>query len=248
MIKIENVEVMGWEHAIRGMRNPMNSWEKSDSGICKGGDNGIGCENCANQEYCTHAFNRSWQLGKADHDLMMRLAAGGPTHAKYRRMIMVYVDITAPLYWWKEFDTYKVGTVANSCSTMHKIAAKEFTMDDFSHEHLFISRNIPNQFRTTSKDWLLKTIQILNDWRKLYLKTKDKRYWWQMIQLLPSSYNQKRTVMLNYEVLAGIYPMRKNHKLDEWVEFCKWIETLPYSEIIIGERVKLYADGKEINL
>lgn len=248
MIKIENVEVMGWEHAIRGMRNPMNSWEKSDSGICKGGDNGIGCENCANQEYCTHAFNRSWQLGKANHDLMMRLAAGGPTHAKYRRMIMVYVDITAPLYWWKEFDTYKVGTVANSCSTMHKIAAKEFTMDDFSHEHLFISRNVPNQFRTTSKDWLLKTIQILNDWRKLYLKTKDKRYWWQMIQLLPSSYNQKRTVMLNYEVLAGIYPMRKNHKLDEWVEFCKWIETLPYSEIIIGERVKLYADGKEINL
>ena len=248
MIKIENVEVMGWEHAIRGMRNPMNSWEKSDSGICKGGDNGIGCENCANQEYCTHAFNRSWQLGKADHDLMMRLAAGGPTHAKYRRMIMVYVDITAPLYWWKEFDTYKVGTVANSCSTMHKIAAKEFTMDGFSHEHLFISRNVPNQFRTTSKDWLLKTIQILNDWRKLYLKTKDKRYWWQMIQLLPSSYNQKRTVMLNYEVLAGIYPMRKNHKLDEWVEFCKWIETLPYSEIIIGERVKLYADGKEINL
>lgn len=248
MIKIENVEVMGWEHAIRGMRNPMNSWEKSDSGICKGGDNGIGCENCANQEYCTHAFNRSWQLGKADYDLMMRLAAGGPTHAKYRRMIMVYVDITAPLYWWKEFDTYKVGTVANSCSTIHKIAAKEFTMDDFSHEHLFISRNVPNQFRTTSKDWLLKTIQILNDWRKLYLKTKDKRYWWQMIQLLPSSYNQKRTVMLNYEVLAGIYPMRKNHKLDEWVEFCKWIETLPYSEIIIRERVKLYADGKEINL
>lgn len=248
MIKIENVEVMGWDHAIRGMRNPMNSWKKSDSGICKGGDDGIGCENCANQEYCTHAFNRSWQLGKADHDLMMRLAAGGPTHAKYRRMIMVYVDITAPLYWWKEFDTYKVGTVANSCSTMHKIAAKEFTMDDFSHEHLFISRNVPNQFRTTSKDWLLKTIQILNDWRKLYLKTKDKRYWWQMIQLLPSSYNQKRTVMLNYEVLAGIYPMRKNHKLDEWVEFCKWIETLPYSEIIIGERVKLYADGKEINL
>lgn len=235
MIKIENVEVMGWEHAIRGMRNPMNSWEKSDSGICKGGDNGIGCENCANQEYCTHAFNRSWQLGKADHDLMMRLAAGGPTHAKYRRMIMVYVDITAPLYWWKEFDTYKVGTVANSCSTMHKIAAKEFTMDDFSHEHLFISRNVPNQFRTTSKDWLLKTIQILNDWRKLYLKTKDKRYWWQMIQLLPSSYNQKRTVMLNYEVLAGIYPMRKNHKLDEWVDFCKWIETLPYSEIIVGK-------------
>ena len=248
MIKIKNVEIMGWEHAIRGMRNPMNSWGKSDSGICKGGDNGIGCENCANQESCTHAFNRSWQLGKADYDLMMRLVAGGPTHAKYRRMIMVYVDITAPLYWWKEFDTYKVGTVANSCSTMHKIAAKEFTLDDFSHEHLFISRNVPNQLRATSKDWLLKTIQILNDWQKLYLKTKDKRYWWQMIQLLPSSYNQKRTVMMNYEVLAGIYPMRKNHKLDEWVKFCKWIETLPYSEIIVGERTKLYADGKEINI
>ena len=248
MLKIENVEVIGWEHAIRGMRNPMNSWEKSDSGICKGGDDGIGCENCANYDSCEHTYDHSWQLGKADYDLMMRLAAGGPTHAKYRRTIMVYVDITAPFYWWKEFDTYKVGTVANSCSTMHKIAAKEFTLDDFSHEHLFISRNVPNQFRTTSKDWLLKTIQILNDWRKLYLKTKDKRYWWQMIQLLPSSYNQKRTVMLNYEVLAGIYPMRKNHKLDEWVDFCKWIETLPYSEIIIGERDKLYADGKEINL
>lgn len=232
MIKIENVEVMGWEHAIRGMRNPMNSWEKSDSGICKGGDNGIGCENCANQEYCTHAFNRSWQLGKADHDLMMRLAAGGPTHAKYRRMIMVYVDITAPLYWWKEFDTYKVGTVANSCSTMHKIAAKEFTMDDFSHEHLIVA----------GLNSLKRTIEDLNSCREGYLDESIKQnpewrkeVWWQMIQLLPSSYNQKRTVMLNYEVLAGIYPMRKNHKLDEWVDFCKWIETLPYSEIIVGK-------------
>jgi hypothetical protein len=232
MIKIENVEVMGWEHAIRGMRNPMNSWEKSDSGICKGGDNGIGCENCANQEYCTHAFNRSWQLGKADHDLMMRLAAGGPTHAKYRRMIMVYVDITAPLYWWKEFDTYKVGTVANSCSTMHKIAAKEFTLDDFSHEHLIVA----------GLNSLKRTIEDLNSCREGYLDESIKQnpewrkeVWWQMIQLLPSSYNQKRTVMLNYEVLAGIYPMRKNHKLDEWVDFCKWIETLPYSEIIVGK-------------
>lgn len=245
MIKIENIEIMGWEHAIRGMRNPMNSWEKSDSGICKGGDDGIGCENCANQEYCTHAFNRSWQLGKADHDLMMRLAAGGPTHAKYRRMIMVYVDITAPLYWWKEFDTYKVGTVANSCSTMHKIAAKEFTLDDFSHEHLIVA----------GLNSLKRTIEDLNSCREGYLDESIKQnpewrkeVWWQMIQLLPSSYNQKRTVMLNYEVLAGIYPMRKNHKLDEWVEFCKWIETLPYSEIIIGEKVKFYADGKEINL
>ncbi len=232
MIKIENVEVMGWEHAIRGMRNPMNSWEKSDSGICKGGDNGIGCENCANQEYCTHTFNRSWQLGKADHDLMMRLAAGGPTHAKYRRMIMVYVDITAPLYWWKEFDTYKVGTVANSCSTMHKIAAKEFTLDDFSHEHLIVA----------GLNSLKRTIEDLNSCREGYLDESIKQnpewrkeVWWQMIQLLPSSYNQKRTVMLNYEVLAGIYPMRKNHKLDEWVDFCKWIETLPYSEIIVGK-------------
>lgn len=232
MIKIENVEVMGWEHAIRGMRNPMNSWEKSDSGICKGGDNGIGCENCANQEYCTHAFNRSWQLGKADHDLMMRLAAGGPTHAKYRRMIMVYVDITAPLYWWKEFDTYKVGTVANSCSTMHKIAAKEFTLDDFSHEHLIVA----------GLNSLKRTIEDLNSCREGYLDESIKQnpewrkeVWWQMIQLLPSSYNQKRTVMLNYEVLAGIYPMRKNHKLDEWVDFYKWIETLPYSEIIVGK-------------
>lgn len=232
MIKIENIEIMGWEHAIRGMRNPMNSWEKSDSGICKGGDDGIGCENCANQEYCTHAFNRSWQLGKADHDLMMRLAAGGPTHAKYRRMIMVYVDITAPLYWWKEFDTYKVGTVANSCSTMHKIAAKEFTLDDFSHEHLIVA----------GLNSLKRTIEDLNSCRDGYLDESIKQnpewrkeVWWQMIQLLPSSYNQKRTVMLNYEVLAGIYPMRKNHKLDEWVDFCKWIETLPYSEIIVGK-------------
>lgn len=245
MIKIENVEIMGWEHAIRGMRNPMNSWNKSDSGICKGGDDGIGCENCANYDSCEHTYDHSWQLGKEDHNLMMRLATGGPTHAKYRRMITVYVDITAPLYWWKEFDTYKVGTVANSCSTMHKIAAKEFTLDDFSHEHLIVA----------GLNSLKRTIDDLNSCREGYLDESIKQnpewrkeVWWQMIQLLPSSYNQKRTIMLNYEVLAGIYPMRKNHKLDEWVEFCKWIETLPYSEIIVGERTKLYADGKEINL
>lgn len=169
---------------------------------------------------------------------MMRLAAGGPTHAKYRRMITVYMDITAPLYWWNEFDTYKVETVANSCSTMHKIAAKEFTIEDFSCEHL-------NRIGTSI---LWDVIDILNIARKLYLDggnykgeyyiPKDKRVWWQMIQLLPSSYNQKRTIMLNYEVLAGIYPMRKNHKLDEWVEFCKWIESLPYSEIIVGEKAR----------
>lgn len=237
MIKIENVEIMGWEHVIRGMRNPMNSWEKSDSGICKGGDDGIGCRNCAAYD-CEHTYDQSWQLGKADHELMMRLAAGGPTHAKYRRMITVYMDITAPLYWWNEFDTYKVETVANSCSTMHKIAAKEFTIEDFSCEH-------PNRIGTSI---LWDVIDILNIARKLYLDggnykgeyyiPKDKRVWWQMIQLLPSSYNQKRTIMLNYEVLAGIYPMRKNHKLDEWVEFCKWIESLPYSEIIVGEKAR----------
>lgn len=258
MIKIENVEIMGWEHAIRGMRNPMNSWEKSDSGICKGGDDGIGCENCANYDSCEHTYDHSWQLGKADHDLMMRLSAGGSTHAKYRRMITVYVDITAPLYWWKEFDTYKVGTVANSCSTMHKIAAKEFTLEDFSHEHL--GGYIPAEKNDGEEcfqnlwidDILPRVIDGLNIARNFYIKEDDpelkKKYWWQMIQLLPSSYNQKRTVMMNYEVLASIYPMRKNHKLDEWVEFCKWIETLPYSEIIVGERAKLYADGKEINL
>lgn len=245
MIKIENAEVMGWEHVIRGMRNPMNSWEKSDSGICKGGDDGIGCENCANYDSCDHTYDHSWQLGKADHDLMMRLSAGGSTHAKYRRMITVYADITAPLYWWKEFDTYKVGTVANSCSTMHKIAAKEFTLDDFSHEHLIVA----------GLNSLKRTIEDLNSCREGYLDENIKQnpewrkeVWWQMIQILPSSYNQKRTVMLNYEVLSSIYPMRKNHKLDEWIEFCKWIEMLPYSEIIVGERVKLYADGKEVNL
>lgn len=237
MIKIENVEIMGWEHVIRGMRNPMNSWEKSDSGICKGGDDGIGCRNCAAYD-CEHTYDQSWQLGKADHELMMRLAAGGSTHAKYRRMITVYMDITAPLYWWNEFDTYKVETVANSCSTMHKIAAKEFTIEDFSCEHL-------NRIGTSI---LWDVIDILNIARKLYLDggnykgeyyiPKDKRVWWQMIQLLPSSYNQKRTIMLNYEVLAGIYPMRKSHKLDEWVEFCKWIESLPYSEIIVGEKAR----------
>lgn len=247
MIKIENVEIMGWEHAIRGMRNPMNSWEKSDSGICKGGESGIGCENCANYDSCEHTYDHSWQLGKADRDLMMRLAAGGPVHAKYRRMITVYVDITAPLYWWKEFDTYKVGTVANSCSTMHKITAKEFTLEDFSHEHLVEDESIPTRVYSP-KGMIEATVENLNLLRNLYIETKDKKYWWQMIQLLPSSYNQKRTVMLNYEVLAGIYPMRKNHKLDEWVEFCKWIETLPYSEIIVRERTKLYADGQEVNL
>lgn len=243
MIKIEKVSIHGLKETIRGMRNPMNSWDKSDSGICKGGDDGIGCNSCQNQAVCNHAYDHSFQLGKADHDLMMRLAAGGPVHAKYRRMIVVYLDITAPLYWWKEFDTYKVGTVANSCSTMHKIAEKEFTLEDFSHEHLM---NVPGENVLPPLAVLKTTIDTLNAYRTLYLgelmpdgsigiPENRNEIWWQMIQLLPSSYNQKRTIMLNYEVLAGIYPMRKNHKLDEWREFCQWIEQLPYSEIITGK-------------
>lgn len=186
MIKIENVEIMGWEHVIRGMRNPMNSWEKSDSGICKGGDDGIGCRNCAAYD-CEHTYDQSWQLGKADHELMMRLAAGGPTHAKYRRMITVYMDITAPLYWWKEFDTYKVGTVANSCSTMHKISEKKFTLEDFSHEYLIRHRSDDNKGYSEvqmcadsdvcicfPEDILMLIIDNLNVNRDAFLETKDK--------------------------------------------------------------------------
>lgn len=233
MIKIENVAIHGLEETIRGMRNPMNSWDKSDSGICGGGDGHIGCDNCANRIPCNHSFDGSWQLGQADHELMMKLAAGGPVHAKYRRMILVYVDITAPLYWWKEFDTYKVGTVANSCSTMHKIHAKEFTVDDFSWEKMSTCLYDGKSPITA----LHYTIDCLNGARERYLETKDKGYWWDMIQLLPSSYNQKRTVMLSYEVLVGIYRWRKEHKLDEWREFCKWVEQLPYSEIITMDEV-----------
>lgn len=240
MIKIENVTVYGWEEAIRGMRNPLNSWAKSDTGICKGGDDGIGCKKCANEEKCHHAYNHSLQVGKNDHDLMMRLAAAGKPHSKYRRMITVYLDIVAPLYWWKEFDTYKVGTVGNSCSTMHKIAEKEFTWDDFSWEHLLRVRDckLGEPVPTLA---LETTINALNYWRERYLvatKIQEetglsaKDIWWQMIQLLPSSYNQRRTIMLNYEVLNAIYYYRKHHKQDEWREFCAWIETLPYSELI----------------
>lgn len=237
MILIEKAEVMGFEQAIRGMRNPMNSWDKSDSGICKGGGSGIGCNNCAHYD-CEHTYDHSFQIGKNDYELMMKLASGGPVHGKFRRMITVYVDITAPLYWWKEFDTYKVGTVANSCSTMHKIHAKRFEMSDFSTDHL-----LPASFKC-----LGFTVKTLNEARDLYLEYDDsnpeyegcnkKDYWWQMIQLLPSSYNQKRTVMLNYEVLTGIYEHRKNHKLDEWKEFCKWIDLLPWSEIITCNSIK----------
>lgn len=214
MLKISNFEVMGWEHAIRGMRNPMNSWEKSDSEVSV-------CE-C---EHWPHDIKKSFAcLGSNDHDLMMQLRKAGTDHRKFMRMIVVYVDITAPLYWWKEFDTYKVGTVANSCSTMHKISAKEFTLEDFSCEHL----------SEPSLKNLRSVIKCMNDYREEFLKDKDKHNWWQMIQLLPSSYNQKRTVMLNYEVLANIHKSRRNHKLNEWHTFCDWIEELPYSEIITG--------------
>ena len=240
MIKIENFEVLGWEHAIRGMRNPMNSWEKGDSGYC-GRDLLRNCRTCVHRNTGYPACYSGFDLGPNDYDLMVRLRNAGTDHRKFMRMIVVYVDITAPLYWWKEFDTYKVGTVSNSCSTMHKIHEKEFTLEDFSHENLIFEDDV-NYIDMIG--WLQKQIDILNEWRLTYLDVKDspisaesaKKYWWQMIQLLPSSYNQRRTVMLNYEVLANIYKSRKNHKLDEWREFCTWIESLPYSEIITGSR------------
>lgn len=249
MIKIEETEVVGMRHVIRGMRNPMNSWEQSDSGICKGGDHGIGCENCAT--HCDHAYDHEFKVGKEDYCLMEKLRDAGTDHRKYMRMIVVYLDITAPLYWWKEFDTYKVGTVANSCSTMHKIHEKEFTLDDFSHEHLISRDEGWDDFTCSMEngevvlhncsplDTLQLTCNMLNFYRNLYLTESHpddvKTDWWQMIQLLPSSYNQKRTIMLNYEVLANIYKSRRLHKLDEWRIFCAWIETLPYRYLITGK-------------
>lgn len=245
MLKISNFEVMGWEHAIRGMRNPMNSWDKSDSYIpnCCGNCDGCSDIDCQNQPDMDGVF----VLGSNDLGLMMKLRNSGTDHRKFMRMITVYLDITAPLYWWKEFDTYKVGTVANSCSTIHKIAEKEFTLEDFSHEHLIdydlyscdevdgpVINGAPH-VGCGGVQLLNLTINVLNYYRNKYLEIKDKKYWWQMIQLLPSSYNQKRTVMLNYEVLANIYKSRRNHKLDEWHTFCDWIEELPYSELITGE-------------
>lgn len=237
MIAIENIKTFGWEAAIRGMRNPMNSWGKSDS--------------YATSVIPSTLFNNAPQdedghflvVGPNDLDLMKRLRNAGTDHRKFMRMIMVSMDITAPLYWWKEFDTYKVGTVANSCSTMHKIHAKRFHIDDFSHEYIWedIDHNIvktqlvsteDNPIFLSDAEILIYTVGMLNELRELYLETKDKRYWYKMIQLLPSSYNQKRTVMLNYEVLANIYKSRKNHRLDEWHTFCDWIKTLPYSELI----------------
>ena len=240
MIKIEKTTVKGFDDAVRGMRNPMNSWDRSDSGhhinpslLFPGGHSSL------------------LLIGENGLDLMTRLAEAGSDHAKYRRMIVIWTDIVAPLYWWKEFDTYKVGTVANSCSTMHTIQNKEFTIDDFSHEHLLGPNDISREadmyddtalahipvtdglIYCTPLSFLYMACAVLNHFRELYLKTGDKTYWWQMIQLLPSSYNQRRTVMLNYEVLANIYHARKNHKLDEWRDFCKWIETLPYADGII---------------
>lgn len=231
-IKLENVILASpeqMEFIIEGMRNPMNSWEKSDSYI-------------SHEFYLENkASHKVFKLKEADHSLMQRLSNAGTEHRKYMRMMPVYVRITAPLYWWKEFDTYKVGVVANSCSTMHKIAEKEFTLEDFSCEHLISGSietlndtiDILNEFR----EWYLKYDHMNEDCKKLFNKeiTCKKDLWWQLIQLLPSSYNQTRNVMLNYEVLANIYRQRKNHKLDEWREFCKWIESLPYSELIIGK-------------
>lgn len=244
MLKIEKTEVVGWEAAIRGMRNPMNSWEQSDSGRCLT----HGPAHCSECEYgnagCTGSesdLDTNYIIGPNDLDLMTRLRNAGTDHRKFMRMIEVYVDITAPLYWWKEFDTYKVGTVANSCSTMHKIADKEFTRNDFSCEHLSGDDAVPDHEYQSSTYVLDMVIQCLNFWRNEYLTgtesglSKDKRWWWQMIQLLPSSYNQKRTVMLNYEVLANIYKSRRHHKLDEWHAFCDWVETLPYAGLINAE-------------
>lgn len=229
MITIENCEVIGWESAIKGMRNPLNSWAKSDS------------------DFNTGYNGNGFIAGENDLGLMRNLCKAGTDHRKFMRMITVYVDVTAPLYWWKEYDTYKVGTVANSCSTMHKISEKEFTLDDFSREHLFtrdyqtygIYDNNEQEtiyLQASALEILNTTIQALNAYRKAYLGSQktNKALWWQMIQLLPSSYNQKRTLMLNYEVLSNIYKSRKSHKLDEWCNFCKWIETLPYSELITG--------------
>ena len=274
MIDISKTEVVGFEAAIRGMRNPMNSWEKSDSvfGIDWSEEDNA-CFGYTLMQIPSDIIEEDddglWDglsdfyVGPNDLKLANKLCKAGTEHSKFRRMIIVTCDITAPLYWWKEYDTYKVGTVANSCSTMHKIASKEFTIDDFSHEHLIRfddsltndDMNDPDVFNEycgmdiyvmelngtilksdfafSPEGVLENTVSMLNRARKLYLETKDKKYWWQMIQLLPSSYNQKRTVMLNYEVLAKIYRERKNHKLDEWHSFCDWIKTLPYAKEVI---------------
>lgn len=252
MIKIENTEIVGWEAAIRGMRNPKNSWNKSDSIFVEDGEYH---DIAGNSGPYYGSDDKDIEIGPNDHKLMMTLSSGGPVHGKYRRFIDVYVDITAPLYWWKEFDTYRLvcdnpmDIEMNSCSTMHTIHQKEFTLDDFSHEHLFefdeaydlgcVIEDVDGL--DIAPDYILNnTIRMLNKCRELYLETKDKRCWWQMIQLLPTSYMQKRTLKLNYEVLAGMWEYRKDHKQDEWNmrftgSLCDWIKSLPYSEIITGE-------------
>lgn len=231
MLKIENTEVMGWEHAIRGMRNPKNSWEKTDSypAVDCGKCGKIEREDICKKEDRDCTGFECFEVGPNDLKLMTTLRNAGTDHRKFMRMITVYLDITAPLYWWKEFDTYKVGTVANSCSTMHKIAAKEFTLEDFSHEHL-------QEDSVAVLETVIHTLNVHRDWFNNKVLDDPKIDWWQMIQLLPSSYNQKRTVMLNYEVLANIYKSRRHHKLDEWHTLCDWIESLPYSELITGEK------------
>lgn len=231
MIKFENTEVFNFKGAVRGMRNPLNSWDKSDSTICPGRDFDD-CKATANK--CPRGEDEEFKedifcIGKSDLDLMRRLIKCGSDHRKFMRQILVSVDITAPLYWWKEFDTYKVATVSNSCSTMHKIHAKEFTIDDFSYDHCKDDPIVEN--------YINGTLWILNRAREQFLQTKDKVFWWDMIQLLPSSYNQKRTITLNYETLYNIYGSRKDHKLDEWrVGFMEWIESLPYAEELIVNR------------
>lgn len=234
-IKIENIQTMGWEGALRGMRNPLNSWDKADSAYASD----IERTDTNIAAYGNKLDRYDFIIGQNDLALCSKLIKAGSEHRKFLRMIHVQMDITAPLYWWKEFDTYKVATTSNSCSTMHKIAAKPFKLDDFSYEHIMHDDegwNIEEEYAEGESPLavLEYNIAVLNFYRTKYLETKDKKYWWQMIQLLPSSYNQKRTVMLNYEVLANMYKSRKNHKLDEWHMFCDWIEKLPYSQLIIG--------------
>jgi hypothetical protein len=231
MIKIENVATYGWEAAIRGMRNPMESWDKSDSVVCHKLFMDSFCDGRAKKyspgETCENGCLMC--VGKNDLALMQKLANAGPDHGKFLRFLTVTADIIAPRYWWAEYSTYKVGTVANSCSTMHKIHAKEFTLDDFSHEHIHDAHGT---------QLLLDLIEHLNEHRKWFNVETDatlkKQHWWEMIQMLPQSYNQRRTVLLNYQVLKAMYHARKNHKLDEWRDFCAWVETLPYSELITG--------------
>ena len=236
MIKFEKTEVMNFEGALRGMRNPLNSWDKADSVFDCGSSDWVSCFTC---QYGNSGCNpqNGVYIGDNDLKLAQNLIKAGSDHRKFLRQIFVSVDITAPLYWWKEFDTYKVATVANSCSTMHKIHAKEFTLDDFSLEHLIYDEDFPcynGEWVSSTDIFILIIIPTLNRARERYLETKDKKYWWQMIQLLPSSYNQKRTVTLNYETLRNIYGSRRNHKLDEWsIVFMEWIDSLPYSEELI---------------